>query len=385
MIKKSWWVDFRANHARYRRRSPENSRAGAQAYEALLRQRLTRGEPMDGSQEQKSVPLFKDFATIWITEYVMPNNKPSEQRNRTYLIHSVLVPFFGNLQINEISGRTIEQYKALKVKAGLSNKTIKNHLSLLNRCLACAYEWLKLTGTPPKIKWPKVAPVEMRFLSFDECQLLLSEARGVDYEMILVALRTGMRQGELRGLQWSSIDWQNQSIAVRYSWDDRSKQLLPPKSNRIRHIPMDVDVYEVLYRRKQASGHVFLDLSGQPFSANRLIERLGKVRTKVRLPNFGWHALRHTFASHLAMRGVPLTIVKDLMGHGSIITTMRYAHLTPSMNRAAIEMLNPKTTLNADFGQPVGNLWIRMQQEELASKQEPPKEAFVLATKRANG
>ena len=66
----------------------------------------------------------------------------------------------------------------------------------------------------------------MDYLSPDECELLLANANGVIREMLLTALRTGMRQGELKGLQWSSIDWQNRSITVRdslcdYTWDPR--------------------------------------------------------------------------------------------------------------------------------------------------------------------
>ena len=70
------------------------------------------------------------------------------------------------------------------------------------------------------------------------------------------------------------------------------------------------------------------------------------------------HTLRHTFASQLAMKGIPLNLVQALLGHVSITTTMRYSHFAPSALRSAIEMLNPKTAFRENFGQPVGNQWM---------------------------
>lgn len=186
--------------------------------------------------------------------------------------------------------------------------------------------------------------------------------------MVLTALRTGMRQGEIRGLQWSSIDWLNRSVAVRHSQDNYRKLLVPPKSNRTRHVPLDTDVYTILYRRKGGMGYVFLGRDGQPFSNYGLHYAIRKLCVRAGLRKIGWHTMRHTFASHLAMRGVPLPIIKELMGHSSITTTMRYAHVAPSTLRSAIEMLNPKTMVDANFGQPAVNQWQDIQKSEILRK-----------------
>src|SRR5229473_7030864 len=113
MLKKSWWVDLRFDHRRYRKKSPENSKAGAEAYEAALRHKLARGESIDAvSRDSDREPLFRDFAQTWFDEYVVPNNKLSEQRNRKRILNAILVPFFGGMKIREVSARVIEQYKA---------------------------------------------------------------------------------------------------------------------------------------------------------------------------------------------------------------------------------------------------------------------------------
>ena len=99
-IKNSWWVDFRADYIRYRKRSPENSKAGAEAYEANLRQKLARGERIDKVvQEPEQGRLFRDFAWQWFKEYVETNNKPSEQRNKRHILHASLVPIFGQMPV----------------------------------------------------------------------------------------------------------------------------------------------------------------------------------------------------------------------------------------------------------------------------------------------
>jgi integrase len=355
MIKKSWWIDFRFNHARYRRRSPENSRAGAHAYEALLRQQLARGETLDLKDTASDEITFEKFAWQWFEQYVKVNNKISEQYAKEKILRANLVPFFGSMRLNEVSTERIERFKAQQIATGVSPKTINNRLTVFGKCLNCAYEW---HGIPmPKIKLLKCQPPKTDYLTPGECDLLLEHSDRELRVMIFLALRTGMRQGEIRGLQWESLDWQNRSIAVRHSWYDYKEALVSPKNNRERHIPLGAEAHDLLYLSRKKSGFVFLSLHKEPFTCHRIIEDLAKVCKKAGMRKIGWHVLRHTFATHLAMRGVPLTTIQALLGHSTISTTMRYAHVAPSTLRAAIDMLDPKTARYADFGQPVGNQW----------------------------
>src|SRR6516165_7240953 len=153
-LKKSWWVDFQFQGKRCRKRSPENTRPGARAYELLLRQRLARGEAINGPSPEQN-PLFREFAWKWFEEYAVPNNRFSEQRIKRYTLKSSLIPFVGEMRVSEIRTYHIEQYKAHKAKEGLSSKTIKNHLTVLSKCLTSAYKWLEFASKPPEIPWPK--------------------------------------------------------------------------------------------------------------------------------------------------------------------------------------------------------------------------------------
>src|SRR5882762_2081967 len=101
---------------RYRKRSPKNSLAGAKAYELLLRQRIARGEPLNGHEENQGppVPTFKEFSEKWYETYVCTNNKPSEQKAKRVTLRAHLLPCFGPLRLDDISGLEIEEYKAAK-------------------------------------------------------------------------------------------------------------------------------------------------------------------------------------------------------------------------------------------------------------------------------
>src|SRR5712671_6619548 len=159
MIKKSWWVDFTVDGTRYRKRSPENSRVGALAYEAALRHKLARGERIDkGTGAARHDRVFERFALRWYEDYVMSNNKYLEQRQKNYILQCSLIPFFGKFLVEEITTQHIERYKAQCLAEGVARKTVNNRLAVFSKCLTTAYEWLRLSGTPPKVVWLKCPP-----------------------------------------------------------------------------------------------------------------------------------------------------------------------------------------------------------------------------------
>ena len=351
-IKKSWWIDFSYNHIRYRKRSPYNSRDGAEAYEAVLRQKLARGETLDPQEkkQQECEQQFKEFAWKWFETYVKTNNKPSEIYSKKSALRAHLIPFFGNMSLNKMRTFHIEQYKAQKIKEGLAKKTVNNHLTVLSSCLRTAEDWVNLK-TLPKIKWLKIPPYEIDFLSPEESERLLAHSQGMWREIILMALKTGLRRGELQGLSWADIDWNAQTLTVRHSWADNLKVLNTPKSNKVRYIPLTNELYEVLLQKKLSVGFVFPGENGQRFVGKRLNIEIRNACTKAGIRQISCHTLRHTFASHLVMKGAPLKAIQELLGHADIQTTMRYAHLTPSSLKASIDLLDPSSRLPENFGQ----------------------------------
>jgi len=148
-----------------------------------------------------------------------------------------------------------------------ANKTINNHLTILHKCLRDAKEWLDLEKIP-KIKKLKVDPSKTDFLIQEECELLLRNTDGIWYEMILLALKTGIRFGELRALKWPDINWDTRILTVRRSIF--RGLIVSPKSNKERHIPLADGVYTILKRRKRNKGYIFGTERGEIIEENKV-------------------------------------------------------------------------------------------------------------------
>jgi integrase len=351
LFRKSWWIDFRYGGRRYRKRSPVNTKAGAEIYEAQLRNRLLMGESIDIKKPPKKIPTFEEYSKGWLATYVVNNNKISEQEKKESILRIHLNPFLGKLPFNEITTHKVELFKASKV-ACYNPKTINNMLAVMGKCLRCAYEEYELESKLPKIQLMKTTDPDFDYLSIEESELLLKYANGVWQDMILVALKAGLRLGELLALDWNDLNFVSKIITVRRSMYKGSPG--STKTHKVRVVSMTDDIIRVLGTKKDKAGYVFKDSSGDPIkdhTAARNIHRICKL-ANIRLVR--WHVLRHTFASHLAMAGTPMRVIQDSLGHTTQKMTMRYAHLSPHTFENEIKKLNITNFENV-FGQQVGN------------------------------
>jgi integrase len=344
----SWWVDFRFERQRYRKRSPDNSRGGAILFETILRRKLMSGESITIEDKKKLNPLYRDFAWEWYEIYVSNNNKYSEEKMKKYILQKHLIPFFGTLPINRIDAIKIEKYKAMKDKTDITRKTINNQLTVLRKSLRTAHEWGQLKEVP-MIRPFKVPPAKFDFLTEEESRRLLRYADGMWRDMILVALKTGMRLGELIALKWENIDFEASTIAVRYSMV--RNEIGSPKNNKVRYIPLTGQVASVLRKKARDSVFVFT-YRGTFLRTDYARNSLYRICKKAGIRLVGWHKLRHSFASHIVKKNAPLKAIQELMGHADIQTTMRYAHLAPSVLKSTIELLDEP---DINFGQQAVN------------------------------
>jgi len=136
-----WFIDIRYQGKRYRKKSPENSRNGALAFERLIMQKLVKGENPFVKKVQKEVEVFEKFAWKWHEVYVKNNCKISGVRGRASILNKHLIPFFGKKKLDLITSLNIEEFKALNKNKGLANKTINEHITVLNTILKFAVEW----------------------------------------------------------------------------------------------------------------------------------------------------------------------------------------------------------------------------------------------------
>lgn len=143
--------------------------------------------------------------------------------------------------------------------------------------------------------------------------------------MTLLALNTGLRRGELTQLRWPDIDLKGKRLTVRAGY---------AKSGKARHVPLNSEALAVLKAyQKQHAGQ------GPLFGVAAITKAWANLMVAAKLEDFRFHDLRHTFASKLVMAGVDLNTVRELLGHGDITMTLRYAHLAPEHKAAAVELL----------------------------------------------
>ena len=339
----SYWIDIGFERKRIRKRSPDNSYKGAKAYEAQIRQKLARGQPLE---ERKSTVkhTFEELASQWLDVYVKNNNKPSEYINKRNIVNNTLIPYFGNKYINKLLTQDIEKFKAyLLGTRKISPKSVNNYLSSLSKCLKSAVESDILTSIP-RIKLLKVPPQKFDYLTEAETELLLKSAKGIWYDLILLAVRTGLRFGELIALKREDIDFKARTLTVR-------KNIVrgvegSPKNNRIRTIPLTQSVIEMLSKKGSQNEYLFQDSKGKPLYYTVCLKQLHKICGFAGLRKISWHVLRHSFASHLAAKGVSIFAIKDLLGHSDIKMTMRYSHVNLPILRSAIDVLEPAIKFN---------------------------------------
>jgi len=192
----------------------------------------------------------------------------------------------------------------------------------------------------PVIEWAKVEEQGFDFFTFEEAERIGASLADepVWRAMIAFGLNTGLRLGELRALRRTDVDKRGMMATVQRSvW---KKIEAGTKSARIRKIPLNaaaMAAFELAVAASPLSSFVFTGDKGKQLTKEQCKWPLWRACDQAEVGRrVGWHVLRHTFASHLAMRGVPLVTIQKLMGHSTIQMTMRYAHLAPEYLRDAV-------------------------------------------------
>jgi len=288
----------------------------------------------------EEAPRLNEFVDEFIEVYAENNNSPAEITNKGQVLRNHLCPFFGRMRLDAIGTRQIERFKALQRKKGLKPKTINNNLTVLRKVLGVAQDW-ELIAHAPQIHRLKVPQQPFDFLTFEEAEQLAAAATAEPLwsAMILLGMKAGLRLGELRGLTWKAIDLSAGRLMVHQAV---SREILgPPKWRVVREVPLpDCAIVALKAHRHLRGPFVFCQDNGAFLTQGRCKAPLKRAYRRAGLRHIGWHALRHTYASHLVMRGAPLKVVQELLGHKHIEMTMRYAHLSPDVRRDAVKLLD---------------------------------------------
>jgi integrase len=176
---------------------------------------------------------------------------------------------------------------------------------------------------------------------FDEYERLVAEARRHDNTFLIVLLggEAGLRCGEMMALEWSDVDLSKRQLRVeRSQWKDH---VTVPKGGRLRYVPLTVRLAAALRERRHLKGNRVLCSADGSALTQRLVQGLvARAARRAGLRNGGVHVLRHTFCSHLAMRGAGARAIQELAGHRDLSTTQRYMHVSPAAVENAIRLLD---------------------------------------------
>ena len=183
-----------------------------------------------------------------------------------------------------------------------------------------------------KVKLLKENNRRLRYLSIEECQMLLKACDLHIRPIVTMALNTGMRKGEILGLTWDNVDLKHGFILLEQE---------DTKNGERREIPINAAVRGALQgvTRRLGVPYVFHDPeTGKPYKDVK--KGFNGACRRAGIKDFHFHDLRHTFASHLVMAGQDLTTVKELLGHKTLAMTLRYSHLAPSHKVKAVDVLD---------------------------------------------
>lgn len=250
-----------------------------------------------------------------------------------------LLPAWKNKKLSKLRKPDVIRLKTA-LQESLSASTSRNILVVATRVLnhGIELEWLS-NNVAAQVRKPKVVRREIRILSPAEHRALIAEAKP-EYKMLFhLALHSGLRKGELLGLQWDSVDLESGTINVREQYSHGAVTTPKTAAGR-RYVPIDRDTTEQLKRwraiaRRPADGIdlVFPSGTGRYQSASNVNSRGFKPALKrAGLPSsIRFHDLRHTYASMAIAAGVPLNDLKVVLGHSSIsVTADIYGHLVDS-------------------------------------------------------
>ena len=265
-----------------------------------------------------------------------------------------------DLPLEKLSLARVEDVLVKRESAGKAKATIAKDIALLKRALSWAVEREDLAANPlAKLRPPRFDNRRVRYLTDAERQRLFealaardaakkaARARTIEGKRqqhahvaplpedgycdalepaVRISLCTGLRRGELLALDWSDVNLESKLLAVRSAY---------AKSGKSRHIPLNAEAINVLTRWEKQTGGV-----GRLFPHESVRAAWEALLTSAKLEDFHWHDLRHDFASRLAMRGVDLNTLRELLGHAEISMSLRYAHLAPAHLRSAVETLD---------------------------------------------
>ena len=330
--------------------------------------------------EGKSI-TFKEFTEIWKRNYGSKELAPSTYRRYLGMLESRILPYLGHFKLDKIKPTDImkfydmldkdTQIRRVKCNNGyrtlkpLSQKTILEHHRLIRAMLHRAVYWQLLFSNPcERVQPPKSKKPKRRYYDDEQCKVLLSNLNELSVDdikyktAITLTLFTGVRLGELMGLEWSDIDFTNGIVSInkssQYLADKGVFTKTPKTESSIREVAIPdfvlslLEEYRLWYETQKSiygelwtnSDRLFVQSDGKPMHPSTISKWFVKFVKEIGLPVINFHGLRHTNASLLISQNIDVAVVAARLGHAQITTTFNfYVHPIISHNKSAGNVL----------------------------------------------
>ncbi|NFE74417.1 site-specific integrase [Clostridium botulinum] len=320
--------------------------------------------------------LLKDYLKIWLEDYVKPNNSENTYIKYKGTVNKYINPQLGLIKLCDLKVINIEQFLSKLKKTKLSSTTIQKHYLVLNGALNKAIKLQMLNDNPCKyVDTPKRSKYKASILTFEELHSIYTNLNTKIYEDYIMKLgmdltiETGLRRGEMCGLQWSDIDFDNKILNVntaliRVNNDYKISNLKTDSSYR--KLPLSNEIIKILKSHKSKQNInkikygnnfiysnkfggdsteynlIFTWENGRYIIPSNFLQRLKRLCKYCKIEkNIRWHDLRHSNATILLKNKISMKVIQERLGHSLMQTTSDiYAHVTEEMNREATDVIS---------------------------------------------
>ena len=295
----------------------------------------------------------------WLADSVRDTVKATTYESYERLMRLHLVPALGRVKLKNLTPTHVRGLYREKLDSGLSPSSVQRVHALLHKALKQAVnDGLVPRNVTEAVKAPKQSRKEISALTREQARVFLEATKGDRLETLYVlAIHTGLRQGELLGLNWDDVTLDRGTLQVRriLSAAKDGPIFTTPKNNQGRSVRLTVQAVQALrdHRKRQVEdrlrraglwqdhGLVFTTLVGTPLNRHNVFSRSFKpLLRRTSLPDIPFHALRHSFATLMLAGGEHPKVVQEMMGHSGIRVTMDfYSHVLPDMQKGAVDRL----------------------------------------------
>lgn len=326
--------------------------------ERVLRERI--GEIESTYERKADSSTMAIYLRYWLNNYCVPRLKTNTVNGYRVNIEKHIIPYIGEKQLNRLKPNDIQKLYASLSAAGLGNTSIRYVHNNLHRALGYAVKQQLIVRNPADLVFaPTVAGYEAVTLTPTQAQTLLKYCEGKElFIPVLLGLALGLRRGEVLGLQWSDVEWDEHTLTIRHSLTYK-KGGMELGSTKTKHSRRTLVLPDALYaalkveqRRQEqqvasrgvtvnSAGFVCCRLDGTAYTSNALQHHFKDALKAAELPDIRFHDLRHTNATIMLRHAVPAKIVSSMLGHSTIgITLDTYSHVITEMQEGATGVMN---------------------------------------------